>query len=314
MRIYKSLPLIKGAIKHIPGIKLIKRPRTGGTIESRYCYTVWMRHLYNWNTVRSILPKNIAELGPGDSLGIGLSALLSGCESIYAFDIIKYWNIERNLRIFNELVELFKQKKNIPDNMEYPRVKPEIDNYYFPQHLITESILESALSKERLDLIRNEIINIDNATNKFIKYQIPWFDSSCLEKESVDFIYSQAVLEHVEDLETTYSSMKTWLKPSGLMSHTIDLKSHNITQTWNGHWSFTDWEWKVVKGGRDFLINRQPCSHHLNLHSKYGFKILKKSVVIMDNNLQKKKIAKKFKELSEEDLTVSGLYVLSQKN
>ncbi|MCK5137879.1 MAG: hypothetical protein KAR19_18985 [Bacteroidales bacterium] len=313
MNYHKIIPIVTGAIKHLPGVKGLLSKGTGGTIESRYCYSVWMRHLYNWNTVHSDIPKVVAELGPGDSLGIGFAALLSGCTRVYAFDAVKYLDNQRNLKVFNEIVDLFKHRADIPDNKEYPNVRPEIDNHGFPNTIISESQLKDALSNDRLDILREEIIDAENPQNQFIKYQIPWNDSKILEKGSVDFIYSQAVLEHVEDLEYTYIAMSNWLKPMGLMSHTIDFKSHGVTNIWNGHWTFSDFEWRIVKGGKSYLINRQPFSYHIYLHTKHGYELIKKCREEDINNLSRNQLADKFQTLTDNDLTTSGMYILSQK-
>ena len=37
----------------------------------------------------------IAEIGPGDSIGVGLLALLLGVEKYYAFDVVKFANVEK---------------------------------------------------------------------------------------------------------------------------------------------------------------------------------------------------------------------------
>ncbi len=309
----KLLPIMKGMIKHVPGIKKIMPKRTSGTIESRYCYSVWMRHLKNWSIFNDKIPENVAELGPGDSLGIGLTALLSGSKHLYVLDVVKYWDNKRNLVIFEELIELVRNKANIPDNNEYPKVKPKLENYRFPSNILSDSLLNETLAENRLNAIRKEILDIDNPKNSFIKYHIPWNGFNIINYDSLDFIYSQAVLEHVEDLENTYSAMQKWLKPSGLMSHTIDFKSHGVTKSWNGHWTFSDFEWNIVKGGKIFLINRQPLSKHIELHSKYGFKILVNVPVTLVSNLKSNQISRKFKNLSAKDITTSGTYILSKK-
>ena len=43
---------------------------------------------------------SIAELGPGDSIGIGLAALLTGANIYYAFDIIQFASNQMNLKNF----------------------------------------------------------------------------------------------------------------------------------------------------------------------------------------------------------------------
>jgi hypothetical protein len=313
MRFQNVLHLFKSALRYIPVIQKIKPQKTGGTIESRYCYSIWMRHLQKWSSINVELPKIIAELGPGDSLGTGFAALLSGCECIYALDIARFWNVERNLKVFEELVDIFEHREAIPDNKEYPSIKPEIENYDFPNRILTDALLKISLSKERLTMIRKEIMDIGNPQNTFIKCKIPWYQANTCESESVDFIYSQAVLEYVDDLKSTYKAMRDLLKPAGIMSHTIDFNSYVSKKIWNEYWTYGDYAWKIIKGAKSFTVNRQPFSCHLELHSKYKFKILQKVTWTMNNYLSKKEVARRFKNLTNEELTTSGLYVLSQK-
>ena len=103
----KIRPLLTGIASYVPGLyKFSSTARgTGGTNSARYCYSVWLRHLFmaklNGLTTH---PDVIAELGPGDSLGIGLAALLSGANKYYAFDAVQYATNKRNFEIFYELV------------------------------------------------------------------------------------------------------------------------------------------------------------------------------------------------------------------
>lgn len=311
MNTEKLVLLAKGTIKHIPGF-LAKPAGTGGTSESRYCYSVWLRHLLNWSHVHPGLPDTVAELGPGDSLGIGLAALLSGINRLYALDVIKYWDNEVNLRIFDELTELFRNRENIPGSDEYPRIRPVPASFDFPSHVLTETILGKSLSKDRIENIRRELLDINNPANRYITYKIPWHDINAIESESVDFIYSQAVLECVNEPDHTYNAMNKWLKHGGLMSHTIDLKSH-ITKEWNGHWIFSDIQWDIVKGRSTYLFNRLPASEHSKLHSEHGFRIIISEAVTIANKLTRNDLNKKFRNLTDIDLTTSGLYILSQK-
>ena len=123
-----------------------------------------------------------------------MAALVAGAEKYFAFDIVEHTNIERNLEIFDELVALFKNKEDIPGEQEFPGVKPYLDTYSFPQQILTDPRLVQALEDHRIDMIRSSIIN-QNREYSIIKYVVPWFDPSIIGKESVDLIYSQAVLD-----------------------------------------------------------------------------------------------------------------------
>ena len=83
------------------------------------------------------MPLTLAELGPGDSIGIGLSAMLSGVDNYYALDVVEYSNTEFNLKIFDELVELFKGRAAGPGN-GWPDYSQHLNKHRFPNHILTE--------------------------------------------------------------------------------------------------------------------------------------------------------------------------------
>lgn len=312
MNIQTIIPLTKSFIKQL--LKVKPNHRTGGnTNNSSYCYSVWMRHLIQLNKHKQGIPKIVAELGPGDSLGIGLCALLCGSDQLHALDIVKYWDKERNIKMFEDLVIFFKNKAPVPCENKFARVIPKLETYEFPSEILTNEQQHYSLSEDRLNKIRKEILDINNPNNTFITYHIPWSSPEIIEKETVDFVCSQSVLQYIEDLDHTYNSIKKWLKPSGIMSHTIDLSSIGITKNWNSHWTFSDFEWKIIKKDRAFTISRHPFSKHLENHLTNGFQILENRKIKKASNVNRSQLANAFKDLSQEDLTTSSTYLLSVK-
>src|SRR5438552_1219333 len=123
MNIANARTLVVGMMTYIPGVSKFVAHSTGGTISARYCYSVWMRHLAMAQKAgMPIALDTIAEIGPGDSIGSGIAALISGSSKYYALDIVKSVNIKRNLEVFDELIELFRSRQNIPDEAEFPQV------------------------------------------------------------------------------------------------------------------------------------------------------------------------------------------------
>jgi SAM-dependent methyltransferase len=257
-------------------------------------------------------PKTVAELGPGDSLGIGLAFLISGCEKYFAFDVVAHANAERNLKIFDKLVDLFRNREPIPGDDEFPKVRPYLDEYRFPADILDENRLQSALEKSRLEKIRESIIYPQNH-DSLIQYMVPWYDASILDEESVDMIYSQAVLEHVDDLLNAYKAMNLLLKPNGYMSHQIDFGSHGTADEWNGHWAYSDFTWKLLKGRRPYLLNREPYSRHLSILNEEGFQVVYDRTVKLESNLTREDLASRFKSISDDDLTTSGAFIQAVK-
>lgn len=313
MNIEKFKPLTKGILKRF----LVKRKydtSTGGTTKNRYCYSVWMRHLVfaHHNGIKN-LRGTAVELGPGDSLGIGFTALLTGFDRYFALDVHKFWNTERNLQVFDELVVLLKNRTDIPGNDEFSRVTPSLENYAFPAHILTDSLLAEMLAPERIERIRNEIANLDHQNrNAHVNCIAPW-DENVLKENSVDFVYSQAVLQYANDLDAVYKAMNKWLKKDGIMSHSIDFSSHGFTKSWNGHWLFTDWEWKLIHGNNNIILNREPQSTHLRLNNKYHFDVVGSLEYKKESPLSTKHFSKKFKNLIDKDVKTSVMVIQSKK-
>lgn len=307
-------PLIGGYLKYSGMFRLLFRHTATTEISSRYYYAVWMRHLHYISKFYYLkTPFKILEIGPGDSLGVGLAALFSGANCYYGIDIINYLNCQLNLKIFDELVALFKSRTCIPDEKEFPVLRPIVNNYGFPQDILTDDLLEFTMNKERLESIRLELINPFNVNNKYIRVFIPWSKNTLIESNSIDIIMSQAALQSVQGLDNIYEAMKLWIKPGGLMSHTIDFGSIGYSKRWNGNWTFSDWEWKVIVGLRKYAVNREPYSKYLAMNKKYKMKLLIDIPMEQKNELSDLQIARKFKYLSRTDLSVANAYILSQQ-
>lgn len=316
MNIKLCIALAKGIIAGYIPARLYKPKGTGGTISARYSYSVWLRHLVmaHKNNL-STRPNVIAELGPGDSLGIGLAALISGANKYYAFDVVKYANNQRNIKIFEELISLFKRRERIPDENEFPEIKPHLGSYEFPCKILRNDYLNVMLKNDRIKSIRNALLNKGKNYGDEIEisYFVPWYDLNIIKEASVDMVYSQAVLEHVEDLEHIYKTLYCWLKPGGFMSHQIDFKSHGLANEWNGHWTYSDFVWKIIKGKRSYLLNRQPHSKHIELIRKGGFEIVCDIQFRNRSKIQKKHLNPRLKNLSEDDLNTAGAFIQAIK-
>ena len=312
------------ALKHIISsvaslVPIVKRFRAkpavkgGKTYSARYCYSVWLRHLImaKRNGLNTC-PKVVVELGPGSSIGIGLAALICGCDKYFALDFIKFANMESNIKIFDELVTLFKNKSPIPGDNEFPRVKPYLEEYNFPCDILNETRLRHMLEKSRIQRIRDSISD-SQSKDSLIQYEAPWYGENILKRESVDMIYSQAVLEHVKDLKRTYRVMHSWLKATGYMSHQIDFKCHGTADEWNGHWTYSDFKWKLITGKRPYSINRMPHSTHIKTLVEEGFEVTCDKTIKSDSHYAINDLAPKFRFLSGHDLITSGAFIQAVK-
>jgi hypothetical protein len=311
----KTRSIIVGMATYIPGLQRLTGRRTGGTASARYCYTVWLRHLAMLH--RSALPttfETMAELGPGDSLGIGLAALLSGTQRYLALDAVRYADSARNLQIFDELIGLFRGRAPIPDELEFPLVRPRLPSYAFPADILTAARLDLFLHPKRLEVIRDAINSPATSARggASVCYIAPW-QPGVIEDNTVDLIVSQTVLEFPRDLRGLYAEMYRWLMPGGTMSHEIDFKSVGITAEWNGHWSCSDTLWRLAAGRRRHRLNREPHSTHIALLRSMGCRVVCDERTVQPSAIARTQLAPRFRHLTDEDLTTSSALIQAVK-
>lgn len=130
--------------------------------------------------------------------------------------------------------------------------------------------------------------------------------------QSVDFIWSQAVLEHLKlkDFLDIMRELRRILRADGVCSHRIDLKDH-LGGALN-HLRFSDKLWEsnlFVSSG--FYTNRIRYSEMLELFESAGFSV---TVIAKDKwdrlPTPRPCLADKFRKLPDEELSISGFDVV----
>jgi SAM-dependent methyltransferase len=287
---------------------------TGGTDSARYCYSVFLRHLVRIHAATGSAPLGmVAELGPGDSLGVGLAALIAGAERYHAFDVAPFSSRARNLQVFDELVGLFRERADLPGRAEIAEIKPAISDERFPFQILDDDRMARALDPARIAALRRDLSGDAGAGGNSVSYVAPWFDPVTVQDETLDWIFSQAVMEHVDDLRTTYEICYRWLKPGGIMSHQIDFRSHGTASSWDGHRAYGDVAWWMVRGARPYLINREPLSAHRTIPQAQGFEVIEQLLIPRDPTVEPAKLAPRFRTWSAEDISTSSAFVLYRK-
>ncbi len=304
--------VVKGAITRLPGWQHLWRKRGGeGTASASYCYSVWLKHLTLLHAGgMQTVPERLGELGPGHSLGVGLAAMLSGVNHYVALDMLPYATNARDLEVFEQLVEMFRQRAGRP-TFGWPDFDQYLDQNLFPSAVLSDEVLEHTLAPERLDAIRR-VISGESVPGLSLRYCVPWHEA--VEEGAVDVILSHSVLEHVDDLATTYAALHRWLRSGGLMSHQIDLTAHAISGSWDGYRTYPDWLWWLVRGKRPYLINRTPPSEHVRLMEQNGFTVVRNLQRRADAALPARRLARRWRHLAEDDRFCDSAFIQAQKS
>ncbi len=309
---FRSLAI--GAATYLPGIQGLSGRKTGGTTSARYCYAVWLRHLVLLR--QSGLPtrfETVLELGPGDSLGISMAALLCGARRCLSLDVVRYADRALDLQIFDELVDLFHNRADIPDDVEFPLVQPTLASYRFPADILPAERMAALLGPARVAALRDSIrCPSQSLSDAGLCYLAPWQPGS-VPSQSVDLILSQTVLEYAPDLAGLYDEMVRWLKPSGVMSHEIDFKSFGLTRQWDGHWACPDPLWRLATGRRRHKHNRQPCSRHIALAEAAGCRVVSVARTRWPSQIARAQLTPRFRSVTDDDLTTSSALIQASK-
>ena len=237
-----------------------------------YAHKVFSQHFERVNLEPGFIS---LELGPGDSI---LSAILSkaaGGAQSYLVDSGDF--ATHDTRTYQEM-EAFLQVKGLLD--------PALAN----------------------DASLDEICRIYSA-----KYLTEGLKSlKRLPSQSIDFIWSQAVLEHVrkEEFFDTMQELRRIIHANGICSHVIDLKDHLGGALNNLRFSDQLWESNfMARSG--FYTNRIRYSEMVEFFKEAGF-----SVEVVDLRkwqtlpTSRSNMSSEFKYLPDDELCISGFTVL----
>ena len=130
--------------------------------------------------------------------------------------------------------------------------------------------------------------------------------------DSIDFAWSQAVLEHVRlaQFDQTLFELHRALRPSAMASHRVDLQDHLAGSLHNLRFRRATWEqdWFAASG---FYTNRIRHADMVNRFKAAGFRV---EVTGVDRwprpPLAKQKLDREFAALSDDELRISGFDVV----
>lgn len=243
-----------------------------------YALKVFRSHVERAGFSDQLAGKTVLELGPGDSISTAVIAYAHGARTIL-IDAGNFAN--RN-----------------------------VDKYIS----LTEILANLGLSTPNLQGLRKISDILDKCGAIYLTEGL--LSLQKINSESVDFVFSQAVLEHIRkhDFLATKIELSRILKSDGICSHRIDLKDHLSGGLNNLRFSESMWESKwMSKSG--FYTNRIRYQEMCKIFEKAGF-----DVEVINTNrwavlpTPRSVLKEHFKSLPDDDLLVSGFDVLLYKN
>lgn len=234
--------------------------------------------VFNWHImhagIESLGGKTILEIGPGDSIASAIIAYSLGARAILV-DSGAY--ATEDMRPYLALCKLLRSRGLEP-----------------PELTVAHTF------KDALELCNSQYLTRGIESWR----EIP--------SNSIDFVFSHAVLEHVrrhEFLDTQKECFRV-IKPGGVASHRVDLKDHLGGGLNNLRFSEGIWESDFfVRSG--FYTNRIQFNEMLRLFEDAGFDMQVSEVRRWKElPIQRKQLAAEFRDMPEDELNVSGFDVL----
>lgn len=251
----------------------------GYMINPDYAYTVAKQHR-DWAQPWLEEDFTVLELGPGDSLLSALNMTALGAGKCYLVDVAQFATMETEV-YKNALSYLEEQQGYTLDQINHNA--KTVDEFF-------------------------QNINMEYLTNGLSSLR-------SIPDNSVDFIWSHAVLEHVRlaEFNEVMQEFHRILKPGGVSSHVVDLKDHMEESLNNLRFSEKTWESDLFsKSG--FYTNRLRHNEIIKSFQDAGFNIHSDKTYAWDKlPVAKPSLDKSYQEYPDDDLLVYEFDVILTK-
>jgi len=200
--------------------------------QSQNLYEKILGKIRNDDKNYSFKDKVILEIGPGNTLLLAIIFILNGADRVYLVDRFKQiFDDLLNSILYNQIIKKLHTNNHFHDIKDFQSIKNKIR--YFSKNPI-----------EAFNQLRNE---------------------------SVDLIFSNAVLEHVSELDLAIKKISMLLKQGGYTFHHVDLKDHYHTndKCYLNFLKYSERIWNFIGN-----TNRIRYSEYISLFGKNKFEIL----------------------------------------
>ena len=280
-------------------------------------YGIWLKHLVMSQEHRPhAVPRIVAELGPGLSLGVGLAALICGAERYIALDAVRFAPLTHVLPVFDRLVELFVRQERPENATGFPSYEFALDAPGFPSRVLPAEHMTAMLDPARIAALRRDVqtfVDSGGLESSRMTYIAPWTLTGVAQCGEIDFLLSHTVLQHVQSVDAIWQQIGALLCSGGVCSHQVNFDSHGTSAIWNGHWVYPEAVWRIALGRKTFLINREPLSRHITAARKHGLQCLEILQRRDETGVALSALAPRWKGLAEDDRTTRGALIVARK-
>ncbi|MFX0025455.1 MAG: methyltransferase domain-containing protein [Candidatus Hermodarchaeota archaeon] len=264
---------------------------------------------YSSSYITEIRGERILEIGTGDNFGVALKFIAEGASQVVCLDkFIINRNIEKEKKLYKNLSQKLNTKKK----------------FAFFRAIKLNNLIK--LNSSKLKYVFGK--GIEESLNFF-------------KRNSFNFIISRAVMEHIYKIDKAFEVMDQLLVKGGIMMHKIDFSDHKMFSEMGKHpLTFLTIPSFVYKLMTNFSSkpNRKLINYYLRKMNeleyeskvlitsilgekeelvpyieinKFNFKNYKKTIKIIEEI--RPKLKNEFKNISNEHLMITGIFLIAKK-
>lgn len=237
------------------------------------------KHLLAFREQTGKSPKNILELGPGDSIGHALSAKASGADGMWLIDAGDFAR---------------KDEDHYRDFYAWLQDEEKISFDQKPEKFDRESVLKYTNSHYDTRGLESLLMMPD---------------------DHIDLSFSNAVLEHIhrDEFAATMQELFRTHRSGSLSRHLVDLHDHLGGALNSFRFSPKFWESKIVKGA-GFYTNRLTMNEMISMAEDAGFKVTTPKIIKWEAlPTPRDKMHASFQSTSEDELNVCTFVMVLEK-
>jgi SAM-dependent methyltransferase len=227
--------------------------------------------------------KTLLEYGPGDMPGVALWMVSLGAHKVWCVDRFPMVSLsERNLEVVRRLAERCSGEQR----------------------------------RRLLSCFRDPADPASGFDPARIEYVVAADGLSGLHA-AVDFVFSRAVLEHVNDLEASFRDMLAALRPGALAIHQVDLRSHGLHR--HNPLDFLAWSpalWEAMFSAKG-VPNRWRVDRYRDILGRLGVELRRLAPTLRaapgDVAAVRPQLAEPFRGIDDEDLAWLGFWCIFAK-
>ena len=227
--------------------------------------------------------KTLMEYGPGDLPGVAALMIARGAEKVYCVDRFPLVNLsDKNARVLVQLIDG-------SQGVERDRLVACLADKSNPGAGFDPRRIEYVVRPSGLSGLRN----------------------------TVDVVFSRAVLEHVDDLEATFADMTAAMCVGATAIHLVDLRSHGLHKS--NPLDFLEWSpalWNLMYSEKG-VPNRWRIDKYRSVLSRLPVTVVALETTKLSASehveLVRPRLAEMFRAISDDDLRCLGFWLVFLK-